>query len=840
MVLETSIQGQVVACQDNGRIDIDVNSRLFRRLSCLAPPPQPYKHSAEEEHANPEQAPEYTEAGPTSLRLNIVIQVVGSRGDVQPFVALGQELQRHGHRVRLATHNVFAGFVTAAQLEFFPVGGDPAELMAYMVKNPGLIPSLKGLRSGDVQKKRAMVAEMLRGFWSSCIQPDPVTSAPFVADAIIANPPSFSHIHCAQALGVPLHLMFTMPWTSTTRFCHPLANLGNNMHSIPTSAVNYASFLAVEWLTWQGLQDVINDWRKTLDLEPIPFSEGPLLIEKLKIPFTYCWSPSLVPKPDDWPGHIDVCGFFFRDEPNYTPTSELRMFLDKNPTPVYIGFGSIVIDRPDTLTDLIVQAVEATGVSAIISKGWSKLGGEQPPRGNILYLDDCPHEWLFKHVSAVVHHGGAGTTACGLLHGRPTTIVPFFGETLLSQPFWGNMVAASGAGPTPIPANQLNCTNLANAIRFCHTSAATSAAASLAERMKSESGVRRAVASFHANLPLESMRCDVLPNLAASWQCRIDGTQYKLSKAATQVLLSKDHISRREMKRYSPSPIRIYNQRWEPVTAMASSLATTGTGMVTGAANIVVKPLGVLYNKASREKKATTVAAAAAAAAATEENSARNSQDDDIYGRPAAVDLPAAAPLETKQSGRSSMATAVVGSASGVGHFFHSLSKGMLLDLPLAATEGLRNAPKLYGGQVYEREDVVDWKSGGVVAAKTFRHGIVHGFKGLVKEPARGAKQHGAVGAIRGAGIGVLNFGSKVGSGALGVVSYTGDGIYQSVRAASGRGTDKQVKAACWAEGPRALESAMGDGIADISAVLRSFDCESRHQAKQGSSSLTK
>ncbi|KAM3497331.1 hypothetical protein MY10362_009314 [Beauveria mimosiformis] len=714
MVLETPIKGQIVACQDNGRIDIDVNSRLFRRLSCLAPPPQPHKHGADEKPTDAEQAPEYTEAGPTSLRLNIVIQVVGSRGDVQPFVALGQELQRHGHRVRLATHNVFASFVTAAQLEFFPVGGDPAELMAYMVKNPGLIPSLKGLRSGDVQKKRAMVAEMLRGFWSSCIQPDPVTCAPFVADAIIANPPSFSHIHCAQALGVPLHLMFTMPWTSTTRFCHPLANLRNNMHSIPTSAVNYASFLAVEWLTWQGLQDVINDWRRALDLEPVPFSEGPLLIEKLKIPFTYCWSPSLVPKPDDWPGHIDVCGFFFRDEPNYTPTSELRMFLDKNPNPVYIGFGSIVIDRPDTLTELIVQAVEATGVSAIISKGWSKLGGEQPPRGNILYLDDCPHEWLFKHVSAVVHHGGAGTTACGLLHGRPTTIVPFFGD----QPFWGNMVAAAGAGPTPIPANQLNCTNLADAIRFCHTPAATSAAASLAERMKSESGVRQAVASFHANLPLENMR-------------------------------------------YSPSPIRIYNQRWEPVTAMASSLATTGTGMVTGAANIVVKPLGVLYDKASREKKATTVAAAAAA---TAENSAKNSQDDGIYGRPAAIHLPAAAPSE---SGRSSLATAAIGSASGVGNFFHSLSKGMLLDLPLAATEGLRNAPKLYGGEVYEREDVVDWKSGGVVAAKTFRHGIVHGFKGLVTEPARGAKQHGAVGAIRGVGIGVLNFGSKVGSGFL-------------------------------------------------------------------------
>lgn len=125
---------------------------------------------------------------------------------------------------------------------------------------------------------------------------------------------------------------------------------------------------------------------------------------------------------------LDVCGFFFRDEPTYTPTADLESFLKQNPTPVYIGFGSIVIDEPDKLTTMIVNAIDATGVAAIISRGWSELGGGQTPRGNIFYLDDCPHEWLFKHVSAVVHHGGAGTTACGLLHGRPTAIVPFFGE----------------------------------------------------------------------------------------------------------------------------------------------------------------------------------------------------------------------------------------------------------------------------------------------------------------------------------------------------------------------------------------------------------------------------
>jgi hypothetical protein len=132
------------------------------------------------------------------------------------------------------------------------VGGDPAELMAYMVKNPGLIPSMKGLTGGDVQKKRKMVQGFLRGFWSSCIQPDPTTSDPFVADAIIANPPSFAHIHCAQALGVPLHLMFTMPWTSTTAFCHPLANVHGDFVKTSPETANFVSYLAVEWLTWQG------------------------------------------------------------------------------------------------------------------------------------------------------------------------------------------------------------------------------------------------------------------------------------------------------------------------------------------------------------------------------------------------------------------------------------------------------------------------------------------------------------------------------------------------------------------------------------------------------------
>ena len=165
-------------------------------------------------------------------RLNIVLQVVGSRGDVQPFLALAKGLQQSGHRVRLATHPTFRDLVTSYGIEFFSIGGDPAELMAYMVRNPGLMPKFETVRRGEVYRRRRAMREILRGCWRSCYEPtvesatdrayQPGTKTksrhvharvhdpqPFVADVIIANPPSFAHIHCAEKLGIPLYMVFT-------------------------------------------------------------------------------------------------------------------------------------------------------------------------------------------------------------------------------------------------------------------------------------------------------------------------------------------------------------------------------------------------------------------------------------------------------------------------------------------------------------------------------------------------------------------------------------------------------------------------------------------------------
>ncbi len=211
----------------DGRVNIHINEKNSR-LSQLLAPTLKRQLRAEAQLPSGPLPPPYIPPGLGGLpgqtpppRLNVVIQIVGSRGDVQPFVALGQVLRdTYGHRVRVATHANFRSFVEENGLEFFNIGGDPAQLMAFMVKNPGLMPGLDTLKSGDITRRRQEIQEILAGCWRSCVEagdglgPAPPQHGnpgvrPFVADAIIANPPSFAHIHLAEKLGVPLHMMFT-------------------------------------------------------------------------------------------------------------------------------------------------------------------------------------------------------------------------------------------------------------------------------------------------------------------------------------------------------------------------------------------------------------------------------------------------------------------------------------------------------------------------------------------------------------------------------------------------------------------------------------------------------
>lgn len=554
------------AVTDDGRVNININLTNRQLADILAPALRGQLLPSQKTPSGP-LPPAYIPPNLGGLpgqtpppKLNVVIQIVGSRGDVQPFVALGKVLKdTYGHRVRLATHPTFQKFVEENGLEFFSIGGDPAELMAFMVKNPGLMPGIDALKSGEVAKRRKGIEEIVLGCWRSCIEagdglgppPEPHQSGepltdidfhlsgnpenqPFVADAIIANPPSFAHIHIAEKMGIPLHIMFTMPWSPTKSFSHPLANIeSSNMDGAMT---NYVSYTLVEMMTWQGLGDVINRFRaKVLDLEPLSLIWAPGILTRLHIPTTYCWSPALIPKPHDWGREVNIPGFFFLDlATSYTPEPDLAAFLDSGPPPVYIGFGSIVVDDPNKLTRMIFDAVSMSGVRALVSKGWGGLGADSVgiPDG-VFMLGNCPHDWLFKKVSCVVHHGGAGTTAAGIKTGTPTVIVPFFGD----QPFWGSMIAKAGAGPPPIPYKKLTAESLAEAITTALKPETQARAKELGEKIRQEKGSDLGAKNFHDFLDYDKLRCSIAPSRAAAWQ--IKRTQVRLSALAAAVLVKE-------------------------------------------------------------------------------------------------------------------------------------------------------------------------------------------------------------------------------------------------------------------------------------------------------------
>ncbi len=330
----------------DGRLSISVKDTsntgyLAKALGAAVKKVAPLKEGGEADEA--ESRPAASSAATAALehlpcpKLNIVIMVIGSRGDVQPFLKVGKVLrEQYGHRVRIATHPAFRDFVERdSGLEFFSVGGDPSELMAFMVKNPGMIPTLETVRAGDIGRRRAAMAEMFAGFWRACINATDDErdvrnlklatgdSDPFVADAIIANPPSFAHIHCAEALGIPLHLMFTFPYTPTQAFAHPLASI--KASNIDRGYTNFMSYPLVEMMVWQGLGDLVNDFRvKSLGLDPVSTLWAPGATYRLHVPFTYMWSPSIVPKPDDWGDEVDISGFVFLDlASTFSPPSEL-------------------------------------------------------------------------------------------------------------------------------------------------------------------------------------------------------------------------------------------------------------------------------------------------------------------------------------------------------------------------------------------------------------------------------------------------------------------------------------------------------------------------------------
>ena len=208
------------------------------------------------------------------------------------------------------------------------------------------------------------------------------------------------------------------------------------------------------------------------------------------MPILYGYSNHVLPKPQDWRDNHYVTGYWFlENERSWQPPQDLVQFIESSTPPIYFGFGSMIDKEIDTVIKIIVEALDKTHQRGIISGGWNELSELKLP-SSIFLVNDIPHEWLFPQMVAVVHHGGAGTTAAGFKAGVPSIVVPF----AFDQPFWGNIVYKLGVGPKPIPRKKLTVKKLANAINSVLDSTKYKENASiLSNKINIENGVLRAV-----------------------------------------------------------------------------------------------------------------------------------------------------------------------------------------------------------------------------------------------------------------------------------------------------------------------------------------------------------
>lgn len=503
----------------------------------------------------------------------IAILVVGTRGDVQPFVHLGVELHRRGHVVRIATHEEYRDFVVAEGLLFFPLGGDPRKLSSYMVKTKGrLIPDLTNVdERKELPEKMAMVRDITFSCWPACTAHDPEdpSATPFLADAIISNPIAYGHIHCAEALSVPLHIMFPQPWYPTKEFPHPLSTV---RPTLKWSIANRLTYKAFDEFMWAGLKSVVNEFRRqVLKLSPIRTGEGgDSLLTSKDVPISHMWSRSFVPSCLDWPSHVNVVGDFTRVDSleygrtelsPYLPHPLLQEFFDKlgDLKPVYIGFGSMVIDDAQALLSVIKTAAMAVGVPLILQNGWTKYAEDYTMISDeIMVIGALPHDWLFARVAAVVHHGGAGTTSAGLRAGNPTFICPFFGD----QHFWAEMVHRAGAGPKGCPIAHLTVHNLKEALLMLTSTEVASTVSLLSKKMNSEEGVKDGINSFINHLPLADMVCEISLFMGKSDLAKVYCRECGLKMSITaDVLIHRDQSGREGHHRI---PYRTMNWKVRP------------------------------------------------------------------------------------------------------------------------------------------------------------------------------------------------------------------------------------------------------------------------------------
>ncbi len=419
--------------------------------------------------------------------MRVTLMTIGSRGDVQPYVALALALKAAGHTIRLATHREFEPMIRERGLDFAPLSGNPQELLATPDGQAWLESGSNPLQFMKLMRRLG------ESFMYDAVRDG--LSASGDADALIVSTIGlFVGQMLADKLGLPLIPTPLQPlqpnWSLPTSMFPPLFG-GTPLGP----AYNRASYFLGRKGMWMLFGGATNHLRRdVLGLKTSTSREWMLPPEQTVL---YGFSQYVVPKPPQWGPHSHVCGYWFLDAPaDFTPPPGLVDFLRAGPPPVYIGFGSMKNRDPEASTTLVLDALRRTGQRGILLTGWGGLSHVDLPE-TVFRLDAIPHDWLFPQMAAVVHHGGIGTTAAGLRAGVPSILTPFFAD----QPLWGSIVHRLGVGPKPIPNAKLSADKLARAIEQAVSDPGIRArAAALGVKIRSEDGTARAVEAFETAL----------------------------------------------------------------------------------------------------------------------------------------------------------------------------------------------------------------------------------------------------------------------------------------------------------------------------------------------------
>lgn len=399
----------------------------------------------------------------------ITIICAGSRGDFQPYIALAQQLKKLGKEVRISGSNEAESLVRSYGIDYCPVEVNFEKL--------GVDPQLiKEAQSADNPLKMFLTFNKMKNYGVKIAEE--TYSSLKGSELIVYHPGCTIGYFAAQEMGIPAVLATPFPMHKTDEYLS-VVTYGKMKPSKLNKKISYKMLQSMLWLA--SSSTVKGHWKKHFGRLPKAFGKP---YEKINAqhPAVVSCSNFVFPRPKDWNNNIHQSGYWFVEENiDYIPSKELTDFLRKGEAPVYIGFGSVFNNNEkDELVGLIIDAMKKCGKRGIISG----MGDIDNLPDNLIAVDNIPHTWLFKNVSVVCHHGGAGTTAAGFRAGTPSVIIPFSND----QFAWAHRAYDLGVGAKPIYKKDLTSDKLAQGIDFALTKEIVNNAKALAQNIATENG----------------------------------------------------------------------------------------------------------------------------------------------------------------------------------------------------------------------------------------------------------------------------------------------------------------------------------------------------------------